>query len=280
MDLIGHSAGGWLGRAYLADPAYSNHEASANEEPNPAIASLITLGSPHQPPPPGKAKDMTGGALTWLHKTYPGAYYREHGVKYVCVAGRAVRGRKTAKRSSISRYAHDAYWQVMGEGHGVEGDAVVPCEAAVLPGATNIILDGVFHSMANFKRSNKKPQQQQQQQQEEDVAAAEDAEAGSSSRKQRVWYGSDAVLDTWLCTLSDDEDAMSTSISSSGSSADEDAASPLGSLDGVVWSQGVILPKRGSSISSTRVITAAPVAQVTKVMAPADSGSSGALRMR
>jgi len=117
--------------------------------------------------------------------------------------------------------------------------------------------------------------------QEEDAAAAEDAEAGSSSRKQRVWYGSDAVLDTWLCTLSDDEDAMSTSsMSSSVSSADEVVGSPLGSLDGVVWSQGVILPRRGSSISSTRVITAAPVAQATKVMAPADSGSSGALRMR
>jgi hypothetical protein len=156
----------------------------------------------------------------------------------------------------------------MGEGHGVEGDAVVPCEAAVLPGATNIILDGVFHSMANFKRTNKKQTQPQ-------VEGALEA-----NRKQRVWYGSDAVLDSWLCTLSDEEDVISTTSSSSISSSDDDLATPLGSLDGVAWSQGVFLPKHGSSISSTRIMTAAPAAQAAQVMAPADTGSSGALRMR
>ena len=35
-----------------------------------------------------------------------------------------------------------------GEGDGVEGDAVVPNAYATLPGARNITIDGVFHSMS------------------------------------------------------------------------------------------------------------------------------------
>lgn len=39
--LIGHSAGGWLARAYLADGSKSNLS---------TIAGLVTLGTPHCPP--------------------------------------------------------------------------------------------------------------------------------------------------------------------------------------------------------------------------------------
>lgn len=79
MDLVGHSAGGWLGRAFLADPKYMDSSSRATGQDdglphNAAVASLVTLGTPHAPPPPGsKARDMTGGALTWVHNTYPGA---------------------------------------------------------------------------------------------------------------------------------------------------------------------------------------------------------------
>ena len=46
---MGHSAGGWLARAYLADEKYgAGVESNA---PNPAVRTLVTLGAPHLAPP-------------------------------------------------------------------------------------------------------------------------------------------------------------------------------------------------------------------------------------
>lgn len=173
VHLVGHSAGGWLARAYLADPAFNTPEAIANGEPNPAVATLTSLGTPHIPPCRTKARDMTGGALTWLHNTYPGAYWSEAGVRYVCVAGRAVVGDKDAPKDTLARYAYSSYQQVTGEGHAVMGDAVVPCDSCLLQGAATLILDNVYHSMARFGTFDER---------HEGVA----------------WYGSDSVIDSWL----------------------------------------------------------------------------------
>ena len=41
-----------------------------------------------------------------------GAYFAEQGVRYLCVAGTAVQGDRTAPRRSVQRYAHSAYSQV------------------------------------------------------------------------------------------------------------------------------------------------------------------------
>jgi len=115
---VAHSAGGWLGRAFVGDPKYRERFGGVGEGPevrhNPAVASLVTLGAPHRPPPPNTpAKDMTGGALSWVDTTYPGAFFP--GVRYVTVAGRAVRGQPRPDRSAprtLSSYAHDSYLQV------------------------------------------------------------------------------------------------------------------------------------------------------------------------
>jgi hypothetical protein len=40
--------------------------------------------------------------------------------------------------------------QVCGEGQGVEGDGVVPLQSAMLEGAEQVIIDGVFHSMSRL----------------------------------------------------------------------------------------------------------------------------------
>lgn len=46
-----------------------------------------------------------------------GAYYADAGVRYVCVAGRAVRGRpRSGKERTLNSYAHDSYMQVGGGG--------------------------------------------------------------------------------------------------------------------------------------------------------------------
>jgi hypothetical protein len=60
--------------------------------------------------------DRTGGAQSWVHKSFPGARYTDAGVRYVTVCGRTVEGRKRDKGSkelrSLPSYAHDAYKEV------------------------------------------------------------------------------------------------------------------------------------------------------------------------
>lgn len=60
-------------------------------------------------------------------------------------------------------------------GDGIEGDCVVPVRSALLPGANNIILQGVFHSMSRIGTFDE--------------------------QGQPAWYGSDEVVDHWLCHL-------------------------------------------------------------------------------
>ncbi|CAG9462973.1 unnamed protein product [Pedinophyceae sp. YPF-701] len=170
VTILGHSAGGWLARAYLADPKYRDDGA---EGPNPNVRALVTLGSPHR----NTFRDMvgtdrTGGLLGSVDAESPGARFAGEGVRYVCVAGRAVRGRQAAEKGQVQLYAHNSYLEVCGEGEGVEGDAVVPTRCSFLPGATNVLLDGVFHSMSRVGTF----------------------EEGTSNR----WYGSEDVIDSWL----------------------------------------------------------------------------------
>lgn len=89
VDLIGHSAGGWLARAFVGDALYMRSKlqpgSSLAAQPHVApglgvgslptnahegIRRLITLGTPHLGPSSGR--DMTGGTLTWLNAQWPG----------------------------------------------------------------------------------------------------------------------------------------------------------------------------------------------------------------
>ena len=92
VDLIGHSAGGWLARAFVGDVLYMKSStqpgSSIASEPNVApglgvgplpnrahegVRRLVTLGSPHLGPSSGR--DMTGGTLSWLNRQWPGELY-------------------------------------------------------------------------------------------------------------------------------------------------------------------------------------------------------------
>jgi len=170
VDLIGHSAGGWLARAFIANPSYHEGDSKAN----PTVRRLVTLGAPHVPPP-DPSKDMTGGALGWVHKQYPGAWLEENEVACLCVAGRTVRGNPDAEKGTLARYACGSYAMVCGEGAGVEGDAVVPLPSAFVEGVDAQTLPGVFHSMSKV------------------------GTYGEASK--RPWYGSDEVVDSWLSFL-------------------------------------------------------------------------------
>jgi pimeloyl-ACP methyl ester carboxylesterase len=132
--LVGHSAGGWLGRAFIGETQWRDDpEHSSEDLPHDAVAALVSLGTPHTPPPPdSKVKCMTGGALGYVNTMWPGACYSEQGVAYVAVGSKAVRGDKGAGRGTLAGYAFGAYTQVSGNGQDVLGDAVVPLDAALL----------------------------------------------------------------------------------------------------------------------------------------------------
>jgi len=160
--LLCHSAGGWLARAVLGYYSQQNDDSRLLEK----VCGVVTLGAPHSPPPP-TVMDMTRGALKKTDQSFPGAYHSEDGLFYVTVIGDAVQGVKQERKNpleptSTTGFAFNSYEAVCGDGT-VFGDGVVPCVAAHLEGATQLDLEGIFHSI----------------------------------NVPDKWYGSDAVMDLW-----------------------------------------------------------------------------------
>ncbi|WOL17404.1 hypothetical protein Cni_G26196 [Canna indica] len=191
ISLIGHSAGGWLARLYLEEFGMSN------------ISVLLTLGSPHLPPPKGLPGviDQTRGLLDYVQKNCAPAVYTPE-LKYICIAGRYIHGARLFGNSSgpsynsiptpeeqnknklitnngnarsplaaapslRARFIGQGYKQVCGQAD-VWGDGVVPEVSAHLEGALNISFDGVYHSPVG------------------------------SDDTLRPWYGSPSVLEKWV----------------------------------------------------------------------------------
>lgn len=187
LSLLGHSAGGWLARVYMEEFGLSH------------ISLLLTLGTPHLPPPKGETGviDQTRGLLSYVEKHCSKAVYTPQ-LKYVCIAGRYIQGVRlfgnsndanaegevamesagttaevafpasaTTSPSLRSRFVGQGYKQVCGRAD-VWGDGVVPEESAHLEGALNISLDGVYHSPVG------------------------------SDDTSRPWYGSRAVVKQWI----------------------------------------------------------------------------------
>lgn len=158
INLVGHSAGGWISRIYLGEAPYDVHPSDRHRTfPRPArshVSTLLTLGTPHT-----SQERWTRKNLEFVNQTYPGAFYSD--ISYVCVAGKAIHG------SKADWFTFNSYKLTCGEGL-QWGDGVVPLSAAHLEGATNLVLDDVFHS----------------------------------PRPQGNWYGSEAVVEQWSQWLS------------------------------------------------------------------------------
>ncbi|CAK7341709.1 unnamed protein product [Dovyalis caffra] len=79
LSLIGHSAGGWLARVYMEEFGQSD------------VSLLLTLGTPHLPPPKGVSGviDQTRGLLYYVEKHCMKAVYTPE-LRYVCIVGRDV----------------------------------------------------------------------------------------------------------------------------------------------------------------------------------------------
>lgn len=138
INLIGHSAGGWISRIYLGETLYDVHGVIADRvyswQAHNFVSTLMTLGTPHT-----SYERWTLKNINFVNQTYPGAFYPT--VNYVCVAGKSIFG---ARRLG-SWLAYSSYQLTGGQGD-CWGDGITPIVAAHLEGAKNITLEDVRHS--------------------------------------------------------------------------------------------------------------------------------------
>jgi pimeloyl-ACP methyl ester carboxylesterase len=144
INLVGHSAGGWISRIYLGEIPYDIHTSDAGKtvvwKAHPQIATLITLGTPHT-----SQEKWTKLNLNFVKDHYPGAFYPT--VRYVCVAGKSVYG----QRNLQGWFTYSSYELTCGSGD-CWGDEITPVEAAHLEGAENVVLESVVHSPRSGKK--------------------------------------------------------------------------------------------------------------------------------
>lgn len=129
--LVGHSAGGLACRVFIGgDPPYGGRRYSGHRR----VSHLITLGTPHAPPPRGCLSEP----ISRVNSLFPGALQAEAGLRYLSVAGSAVDG-------SSSDKARRRYEGFVEDGR-TAGDGVVPVGAALLPGSETLVLEGLRHN--------------------------------------------------------------------------------------------------------------------------------------
>jgi pimeloyl-ACP methyl ester carboxylesterase len=140
VNIIAHSAGGWLARIYLGDRPY--YEKIWNARPK--VAKLICLGTPQRSLEPWAVKN-----LGFVNDHYPHAFYED--IDYICIAGKAVQGAKSAPSKRLQKWlAYSSYELTCGQGD-AWGDGIIPIESAYLDGATNLAIDDVYHSPRSGK---------------------------------------------------------------------------------------------------------------------------------
>jgi len=139
------------------------------------VKVLVSLGSPHNPPPSDsnfQKVDQTRGLLTYINTKFPGAF--EKSVKYVSVIGKSVSGSISLEQRGEQLLAYGSYSVLCGDGN-AKGDGIIPIPTAFLEGAKNIEVPEAKHS--NFIPTPFKP---------------------SIFLKEATWYGSPEVLDQWV----------------------------------------------------------------------------------
>eukprot|EP00457_Paulinella_chromatophora_P009375 gb/GEZN01009440.1/.p1 GENE.gb/GEZN01009440.1/~~gb/GEZN01009440.1/.p1 ORF type:complete len:187 (-),score=16.88 gb/GEZN01009440.1/:83-643(-) len=141
VNLIGHSAGGWISRVYLGDSPYTIHKDITEEAGRghiwgnrDSVHTLLTLGTPHAK----GSGELAPRNLAFVNDHYPGAFYDD--VRYICVAGKTVFGDKKKFWFSYKSY------ELAGGNGSCWGDGITPVDSALLEGAHNIIIPGAEHA--------------------------------------------------------------------------------------------------------------------------------------
>ncbi len=140
VELIGHSAGGRVARAYLGHLPYNGISYAGHRR----VSRLITLGTAHTTYEVW-VKEFAG----WVNASYPGAFYAPE-LAYRAVAGRSVAGRRIGGLEEM--LAFQSYAVSFADGAQI-GDGVIPTAACYLAGADNLVLEGARHAPYNAPRT-------------------------------------------------------------------------------------------------------------------------------
>lgn len=177
LSLVGHSAGGWLARAWMGEERYNGRRWGRA----PWVDALVTLGTPHlsiEAYPFGRVPERRFGeredlsqaamrsSLAFVNECYPAAGCFP-GVDITCVCGRL----DASGTEEAGSFARASYKATCGREE-VPGDGVCPLESASIPGASELFLDGVFHDRKERQSAAAQP-----------------------------WYGDPAVLRRWCGSL-------------------------------------------------------------------------------
>lgn len=159
--VVGHSAGGVVARVLTATEPYEGRRFAGARR----IGAIVSLGSPHINAMEADPTRWKGtGSATFANEHVPGAFWAPR-VGYLAVGSRWLVGREGDEVNGQERMARRFYQQVLPPPYPavIEGDGLIPLEAALLPGTRQIVLDDAAHA------------------------------PGAGHR----WYGSEEVIDAW-----------------------------------------------------------------------------------
>jgi len=169
IALIGHSAGGWIGRIYLSERLYGGKAYKGQE----LVHTLVTLGSPHLP-----VVSPAFEGISWVNEEpiLP--------IRQLAVGGTGFKGDEwgALTKSSYAFCCADG-----SDGTQYDGDGVTPVHSAVAwKGAQQRIVENVTHfCWADVWGSS--------------LIAPELTEDHKNGG--HPWYGDDVVLDEWATFL-------------------------------------------------------------------------------
>ena len=168
VSVVGHSAGGWIARIYLAPVAYNGRQYAGER----GVGSLVTLGTPHlscEEYPFGRVKERRRGeeaegmseAARGSSLVFANEVCGLPACGVSCVAGRLAEGRGGPLARALARASYAATCR----DRDAAGDGVCPVESCLLPGRVReLVLDGVHHG---------------------------------PGPRNRIWYGSREVVEQW-----------------------------------------------------------------------------------
>jgi hypothetical protein len=173
VALIGHSAGGWICRAYISNKDYGGRVYNGHE----FVHSLITLGSPH-----GNAPGPAFKGVEWVNRNNTDIV--DSGVRALAVGGTGYKGNSSGE---LTRGAYSFCCPYGSDGSQYDGDGVTPIDSALamkqyMTQCDTLVLDNVGHFCWSdvFGGSIVAP------------------ELTKYHLEGRPWYGDDAIVAKWV----------------------------------------------------------------------------------
>jgi len=171
VALIGHSAGGWISRAYLSERKYGGKYYGGKN----FVHSLVTLGSPH-----GNAPGPAFKGVEWVNSEVMDA---SSGVRALAVSGRGYRGDSSGM---LTKSSYAFCCPKGSDGSQYDGDGVTPIASALamkeyVPHADTLVLDDVGHYPWSDSFGG-------------NIVAPD---LTKYHREGRPWYGDEAVMEKW-----------------------------------------------------------------------------------